>query len=472
MTEQPGTQNKSAEPSPPAANTANTQLSAGAAPAYSGKTAAALQSAELGNNGGSLKAEPVKAADPFFSGRKHFPELDGLRGLAILLVLFCHYAFILPIRSRLGASLEILSFQGWIGVTLFFVLSGFLITGILYDAKGQSHYFRNFYARRTLRIFPLYYGILGVELLILLAIMLGSPHAWAHLHNPRKLWAAMPWLWTYTTNIGQSFFHVDTVLQNHFWSLAVEEQFYLVWPALVFLLSGKEILRACAALIALAFATRLALVAAGDPTSAYGLTPCQFDALGLGAMVAILSRDASHFASLKRYANWTVLICGPLVAVVFSSAIALRLNPTLLGGQGVRIADAQTHAPWLHFGGTPWLSTALYAPLDLMFAGMLAAAVTGSSAIFSRICRLGFLRKLGKYSYGLYVFHFIVFMVLGNLLIRFPRIRHATVNHLLPAIGLLLANLFLSLALAYASYHLYEKHLLKLKRYFPEKTAA
>ena len=81
------------------------------------------------------------------------------------------------------------------------------------------------------------------------------------------------------------------------------------------------------------------------------------------------------------------------------------------------------------------------------------------------------LRKLGKYSYGLYVFHFIVFMMLGNLLIHFPRVAKATTNHMLPALGLLLANLLISLTLAFASYHLYEKHFLKLKKYFPEKTA-
>ena len=422
-----------------------------------------------------VAASPLAAnngTDPFFSGRKHFPELDGLRGLAILLVLFCHYAFILPVRGRIGASLEILSFQGWMGVTLFFVLSGFLITGILYDAKGQAHYFRNFYARRTLRIFPLYYGILVAELLILLVIRFGFPHAWLHLHNPQKLWAAMPWLSTYTTNIGQSFFHLHTVLEGHFWSLAVEEQFYLVWPLLVFLFPCRWLLKACAVLVVTAFLVRAALAANADPSAAYSLTPCQFDALGLGALAALLVRDKARYAMLKRYAPRALVAGGLLLAVMIGSAVALRLNPTLLGSHSVRMAGGTGHATWMRFRSLPWLSVSLYAPLDLACAALLAAVVTGASPFLQRVFNFGPLRKLGKYSYGLYVFHFIVFMMLGNLLVHFPRVAEATTNQMLPAFGLLSANLLISLTLAFCSYHLYEKHFLKLKKYFPERAAA
>ncbi len=352
------------------------------------------------------------------------------------------------------------------------MLSGFLITGILYDAKGQGHYFRNFYARRTLRIFPLYYGVLAVELAILLVIKFGFPHAWLHLHNPQKLWAAMPWFWTYTTNIGQAFFHIHTVLQGHFWSLAVEEQFYLVWPLLVCFLPWRALARSCLALVALAFAVRFLLAGFGSSFAAYSFTPCQFDALGLGALIALAMRNSLSRAWLGKYSLRICIVAGLAAAAAIVIAVSFRINPTLLGSHSVRLAITATHAPRMRFRSETWLSAALYAPLDIAFAALLAAVVTGSSAQLQSIFNWKPLRALGGYSYGLYVFHFIVFMVLGNLLIHFPRLRDATTNHMLPAIGLLLANLVISLTLAVASFHLYEKHFLKLKRYFPERGAA
>ena len=276
-------------------------------------------------------------------GRVRYPALDGLRGAAILMVMACHYAMQVPGKGVFARGAQAVALKGWAGVDLFFVLSGFLITGILYDAKGQSHYFRNFYARRTLRIFPLYYGILVVELLILLVIKFGFPHAWLHLHNPQKLWAAMPWLWTYTTNIGQSFFHLHTVLEGHFWSLAVEEQFYLVWPLLVFLLPWHGLIKACAALVVTAFLVRAALAANASSFAAYSLTPCQFDALGLGALAALLVRDKARYAMLKRYAPKALVAGGLLLAVIIAGAVALKLNPTLLGSHSVRMAGGTGH---------------------------------------------------------------------------------------------------------------------------------
>ena len=403
-------------------------------------------------------------------GRKHYPSLDGLRGLAILLVLFCHYAFFLPVRTRLGASLEMLSFQGWVGVTLFFVLSGFLITGILYDAKGQRNYFRNFYARRTLRIFPLYYGVLAVELAILLVIKFGFPHAWLHLHNPQKLWAAMPWLWSYTTNIGMAFFHVHTVLQGHLWSLAVEEQFYLVWPIAIFFLGRRGILRVCLFLVALAFLARFALTALGFwPFAAYVFTPCQFDALALGSLVAILIRDPVGQQWLRIHSPRLFISGAIMVSLTVLTLIALRISPQSGGDMEVRtIAGSSIGHPML-FQILPWISDVLYAPLDLAFVALLATVVTEASPLLERIFSWKPLRALGGYSYGLYVFHYIVIAILGNLLIHFPEIAHATAVGMLSAFCLLCVNLAISFALTVASFHLYEKRFLKLKKYFPER---
>jgi|GEM_PF-123312 len=425
---------------------------------------------------GLSEAKP-SAADPFFSGRKHYPALDGLRALAIIGVIGLHFGNVIK-HSQAAAGgpvalglFKVFHHGAW-GVDLFFVLSGYLITGILYDAKGQAQYFRNFYARRTLRIFPLYYGVLAIELLILLIIKFGFPHAWLRLHNPQKLWTAMPWFWSYTTNIGMDFFHVHAVLQGHFWSLAVEEQFYLVWPLLVFFLPWRALVRACLALVALAFALRFLLAGIGNSFAAYSFTPCQFDALGLGALIALAVRNPLSHAWMGKYALRVGVAAGLLTLAVIVSAVAFQLDPTFLGTQNVRLAVGATHAARVRFGSDAWLSAGLYAPLDVAFAALLAAVVTGSSAGLQRIFSWKPLRALGGYSYGLYVFHFIVFMILGNLLIHFPRIRNATTNQMLPAIGLLLTNLVISLTLAVVSFHLYEKRFLKLKRNFPERGAA
>ena len=211
------------------------------------------------------------ATDPFFSGRKHFPELDGLRGLAILLVLATHYVMVAPTANFLERGLKSICNHGWAGVDLFFVLSGFLITGILYDCKGQENYFKNFYVRRFLRIFPLYYGFLTVLLLGMLAAKIAFSQAGGgpHLTN---LWDVQPYLWTYTFNLACAFGHGSAHL-GQLWSLSVEEQFYLVWPLVIFVCPRKAAVRVCVALIFAALLLRLALTLFVPQVDVYFLTP-------------------------------------------------------------------------------------------------------------------------------------------------------------------------------------------------------
>ncbi|HEX6407837.1 MAG TPA: acyltransferase, partial [Gemmatimonadales bacterium] len=123
----------------------------------------------------------------------HLPALDGLRGVAILLVMGYHILETFPGGPEVPDLVTRLASVGWIGVDLFFVLSGFLITGILYDTKGSPGFFRNFYIRRVLRIFPLYYGFLALFCLILPAL---GPNdaAIVELHR------ACPWYWSYLAN--------------------------------------------------------------------------------------------------------------------------------------------------------------------------------------------------------------------------------------------------------------------------------
>ena len=175
---------------------------------------------------------------------KHILALDGLRGMAILGVILFHAAVEYAPSTLSGKALGAVFNVGWGGVDLFFVLSGFLITGILLETRGTAGFFRNFYARRTLRIFPLYYGVLFVIFVVL-------PH-YRPFDTPglQTIARNQGWFWTYLTNFGfivhgSVFGNSDWLLLNHFWSLAVEEQFYLVWPLLVYLLSGRSLRVIC-----------------------------------------------------------------------------------------------------------------------------------------------------------------------------------------------------------------------------------
>jgi peptidoglycan/LPS O-acetylase OafA/YrhL len=165
---------------------------------------------------------------------KHCPELDGLRGIAILLVtLYRCTKEIDPSLSTGFAWIRRVNEFGERGVDLFFVLSGFLITGILLKTKSRPHYFRNFIVRRALRIFPLYYLSLAIFLFVIPSVI-----ATQSFELPRS---NQFYLWTYTSNVYMSWTNAWSFGPlDHFWSLAVEEHFYLIWPAVVFFLSPKD----------------------------------------------------------------------------------------------------------------------------------------------------------------------------------------------------------------------------------------
>jgi len=200
--------------------------------------------------------------------RGHMPALDGLRGIAILLVL-AHGFDVIQTRGGPGHDVDLVLDVGWIGVQLFFVLSGFLITGILLDTRSSPHYFRKFWVRRALRIFPLYYGVL------LVAALFGHGSIY---------------LWTYTNNFATAFGHGDPTFP-HFWSLAVEEQFYLLWPLVVWLVARRGVVALSVALSALAIASRIYARHRWGYEAAYEFTPCRMDALAIGAGTAALIRS-------------------------------------------------------------------------------------------------------------------------------------------------------------------------------------
>lgn len=294
---------------------------------------------------------------------KHYvPEIDGLRAVAIGLVLVCHYA-------QSGA--------GWMGVDLFFVLSGFLITGICLDHRGPG-FFRAFYARRALRIVPIY--ALAVAALLLPSILAAGrlPDGWL-------------WLATFTTNIGIAHGAAIPSNTNHLWSLAVEEQFYLVWPFLVAMLATRWTwVLACVALpIALAF--RVALVVQGDTIGPYVLTVARMDTLAVGALLAFAVRKSWPLPGfLKRIGD----------ASVYGWSFALLAVYAVVSAMGETSRTTQT---------VGYSGIALLCGIPL---GATLAANPQSS--LRRVLRARVLQAVGKRSYAIYLLHVLIMPVLGR----------------------------------------------------------
>jgi len=388
---------------------------------------------------------PLRAHGTGVQAGAHLPALDGLRGVAILAVMVFHFNLAVEDEYVLAGPLPSLARAGWCGVDLFFLLSGFLITGILLDARGSPHYFRNFYARRALRIFPLYYGVLAAVFLVAPAIKILVTAKFEELARNQ-----LP-LWCYYSNLavawrGRFFFHAEWVRLNHFWSLAIEEQFYLLWPAVVIVCRRRALIGVCLTLIIVAFLLRTGLVLSGDyKYPAYVLTPCRWDGLALGGLLAVVGRTPDCWPVLVRWARVT------------AAGFGLALAALLIRENGLAWYD-------------PVVQTAGYSALALFFGAVLVLAVNAPSAsVAGRFWANPFLRFFGKYSYGLYVVHtnindvFQRFVPVGPLAERVGSVSLATI--IFAGIASCLA-----VALAWLSWHLYEKHFLKLKSAFESVT--
>ena len=247
-------------------------------------------------------------------GFSHVPALDGIRGLAIVLVLIEH---LLWSNSHTGSRffdlIECIRNSTYVGVNLFFALSGFLITGILVDTVGLPHYFKNFYGRRSLRIFPLYYGCLFA------LFILTKP-----LHFAWSGWRF--YYLTYTANL--AFFSHNGGLYlgnfniNHFWSLQVEEQFYLVWPLVLYRVRRMEVrVRICLITCFVIFCIRIGLLVllkqhiVKSPYLLSTPTFCCADNLLFGCFLAIVMR--THWrAKVFRLAPRVLGICAVILLAV------------------------------------------------------------------------------------------------------------------------------------------------------------
>ncbi|PXW96221.1 peptidoglycan/LPS O-acetylase OafA/YrhL [Sphaerotilus hippei] len=398
----------------------------------------------------------------------HLPALDGLRGLAIVLVLL-HNLDVLEISAGsglLGRLVKELMFLGWIGVQLFFVLSGYLITrGLLARSAGPGWYGR-FLVRRSLRILPLYL----VSLLLFTLLLPGLLPQWAG-----PLQRGDGWLWVFVANWTGPIGWGGQDRLPHFWSLAVEEQFYLLWPLLLHRRPPWQVVALCAGLIVLGPPLRAALLAGGtSPEAVYAFTISRMDALATGA--ALAAWQALQGARRRP--------CGPLPRVdpghpeqaLKSAGLVWLAGLSLLLAAGVVSHGFQrTSGPSQVWG---------YSLLSLGFVLLLWTAVRPRSPIglkalsrsplalllhwpyvglrlWQRLLRLDALRQLGRYSFAIYVLHKPVHDLIGLPLLEawLPQARGHTGLSVL-YIGLVGA---LVVALAWVSWHCLEQPMLTLK---------
>jgi len=307
------------------------------------------------------------------SAPQRIPELDGLRGLAVILVLLYQYVAVsIPADSTGGLHvIRQLFSKNWSGVDLFFVLSGFLIGGILIDNRSATNYFSVFYTRRISRIFPLYYFFLGIFLLM------------AHFAQRPGLFSAsifvnrLPTL-PYFLYVQNFIMALRGTFGNEFlavtWSLAIEEHFYLLLPMIVWVSRPKRLPLNLLFLISLSLILRTTL--ARGTFSAFVLTPWRLDSLFLGVLLAMLIRAPVLLTQVKARLSWIKLACGALFLYLVYCALTQplgSLNNILLFG--------------------------------VFYATLIFLTHAEKTGVLARIFRRGWLMNIGRVSYALYLFH-------------------------------------------------------------------
>jgi peptidoglycan/LPS O-acetylase OafA/YrhL len=384
----------------------------------------------------------LEMLEPIPAEQKHEPQLDGVRGIAILAVLLAHAVNFLdvvplkvpqPLWARVFAKICL---QGWGGVDLFFVLSGFLITGILLRSRGRSTYFSSFYMRRILRIFPVYYLFLTVTLLLAYHTRLRE----LDLEHRMNWWLpyffyVQNWPVFWTNWVGM------TSLWGAYWSLAVEEQFYMVWPTIVRFIPVRWVLALCVCGFLLGVPERQFLIRHVGPKLGVLQWPfSRLDGLFLGAAIALYANWRKRPVPLR----WARAAMG--VAVLIFIWILVRHPGELMGG-GSRI--------WA------WGVTAF-----ALAAAALVTATQHNLRWLAPVLMAKPLRIAGRLSYGMYVYHLLVFRFITVFL---EKHLHRVVVSPRPwtAAATIAVSIALVTLVAEASYRWFEMPFLRLKRFFP-----
>ena len=368
--------------------------------------------------------------------KTRFPALDGVRGLAVFLVFIGHYGG----GSHGGLILRFLDavrLHGWMGVDLFFVLSGFLITGILFDTREDSHFFQRFFARRSLRIFPVAYLVFAI-LFALTPIL--------HYQWRRPQFFFLVYLGNFFANYHQTLYYVPSLTHpaakaviSHFWSLCVEEQFYLLWPLAIWLIRDRvRLILLATAISLLALLLRLFIVFRFTPGFAaealFPSLPFRMDSLLIGGILALLLRG-HHAEVWQRRAKWVFLAAAMCLVLLFHLSTD---------------------------GSFPWILTLGFSVIAVACTGLIATTLVTDSPAF-RLFHLLPLRTLGKYSYGFYIYHLLFYWAWNRLLY----VLLARVHSVALAGTLFIALVFsTTFVIAKLSYDFFEVLFLRYKSHF------
>lgn len=347
------------------------------------------------------------------------PALDGVRALAALGVLIFHFWQGGLFGAARIASLAVI---GQTGVDLFFVLSGFLITRILLAARYANESLGPFFIRRCARILPLYYLGLVIYVFILPWVMEHGPTA-----NQLR---GSAWWWIYLQGVPLTAPHLESFGPNHYWSLGVEEHFYLLWPLIVFWSSPRALIRISVGVILSAIIFRTLFIYQLGWGTFYA-TPCRVDGLGCGALLACLERERIRLTwwdQARRLAGFLVLGAGSILMVC-----------------------------WLAFSrsGSPALGVFKFTGINLFYLACLFYLLSRESKQPNWIlrtleCRP--LRAIGSCSYGIYVYHPAIITLVGLFSHPQNRLQNA---------GIVIVS---TLALSWASFRFVESPILRLTR--------